>query len=990
MWLDANGTASNWSSLASFDTGYLSQSDWSGKWIGGSGNLLRKDFSLSATPTRGRVYVSGIGYYVLYINGQRVGDAYLDVGWTDYSKRALYNAYDVTSLLVNGANAIGVMQGHGWYASTEAREPNGPMSLMLQLSVNGQLVLVSDSTWSVAPGPVVYDGVYNGETYDTRLEQPGWALAGFSQGSSWTSATALTAPGGVLTYQAIPPVRELVVLSPKKITQPQEGVYVIDFGQNLSGWGRITVAGPTGSNVTLRHAEVLLPDGSGLIYTANLRSAKATDVYILNGTDTPAVYEPHFTYHGFRYIEWTASDPSLIPTMDNIVSVHAYSDVPQTGAIEFEASSNILNMIQHNILWGQASNLMSVPTDCDQRDERKGWMGDAQLSAEEAIHNYYMPAFYTNFIQVIEDEQNSAGAVADTSPWTFGGEPSDPAWGSAYPSILYWTWKYYDDIELVERHYANIKLYMEFLYSQYNKTGLANYYYTYGDWVPPPPFSMCSSHVTSSFSFLANVGQFIEMAAATGNSGDAATFTALQTKINAEFNSAFFNANYDYYDTGLQTAQALPLWLNIVPQSAQRNFTINLLNDIITTQRTHLTTGIIGTKYLMLALHNIGRDDVALQLAENFDYPSWGYMAVHPTEPATTLWELWDSPDGNPGMDSRNHIMFGSVGDWFYKALAGIDHPTSDAGFAQFNIAPSVVGDLTEVYATFAAGYGNISVGWQRTGGSMLCGSAPEGHILELDCASIGSTGVIEEITFASFGLPHGTCGAFGENEVCSAPKAQFVVESQCVGKSSCSFLAHEDVLGSAFCGTQNVFKRAHVQAKCSQAAPSGFSLQADIPVGSSANVVIPALDLSQVTVTVNGATVWTNDKFQATSGVSQGTLVGNTINFVTGSGTYEFELSGNPGTVVCANTTENNDLTIACPSGQIITQVQFASYGDPAGECGALLVGSCNAGSSKYMTEQLCLLQSSCTIDVSDATFLDPCYGTPKAYAAQVVCASI
>jgi len=272
----------------------------------------------------------------------------------------------------------------------------------------------------------------------------------------------------------------------------------------------------------------------------------------------------------------------------------------------------------------------------------------------------------------------------------------------------------------------------------------------------------------------------------------------------------------------------------------------------------------------------------------------------------------------------------------------------------------------------------------------MVCGSAAEGQVLVLDCASIGSTGVIEEISFASFGLPHGTCGAFGENALCSAPKAKFVVESQCVGKSSCSFLAHEDMLGSAMCGPTNVFKRIHVQAKCSQAAAPSFSLGASIPVGSSANVVIPALDLSQVMVTVNGATVWQNDKFQATAGITQGTLMGNAITFVAGSGNYQFQLSGTPGNIVCANTTENSQLTISCPTGQIITQVQFASFGDPYGECGNLFVGSCNAGSSKYLVEQYCLLKGSCSFAATTTNFHDPCFGTPKAIATQVVCANI
>jgi hypothetical protein len=817
----------------------------------------------------------------------------------------------------------------------------------------------------------------------------GWATPDFTTGSEWTTASIIDAPGGVLSYQNFAPVREIMEIYPKEITNPATGIYVVDFGQNFAGYCRITMRGAAGANITLRHAEVLLKDGSGQIYTANLRAAKATDVYIFKGSSTPEVYEPRFTYHGFRYVQITSSDPSVIPTLDNIVGIHIHSDVGSSGNISFTASSNILNQIQHNVLWGQASNLMSVPTDCDQRDERKGWMGDAQLSAEEALHNFYMPAFYSNFLRLIQDEQDINGTLTDTVPWTFGSRPADPAWGAAYPSILYWMWKYYDDIELVAEHYDSVKLYFTFLGNKYSQTGLKQFFYNYGDWVPPTGYPMCSSHLTSSFSYLSGLQQLIEMAEALGNSKDVQYYSGVLSNLNTEFNTAFYN-NTGTYDFGLQTAMVLPLFLGVVPPKALANVTMTLLNDIVSKHETHLTTGIIGTKYLMLVLHSMGRDDIALQLAENFDYPSWGYMAVCPQEPATTLWELWETPNGDPGMDSRNHIMFGSVSDWFYKALAGVDHGTGDAGFERFSIAPSVVGDLLAVNSSFLTGSGNITVNWQRQGGDMICASAPEGHALTLDCASIGSAGVIEEITFASFGKPRGTCGRYGEHEECHTPTSHKVVESHCVGKSSCSFLAHEDVLGTASCEA-STFKRIHVQARCSQAASPTFSLQASIPVGSSANVVLPTLGLSSVQVTVNGASVWSNNKYiSGADGISSGSLSRTNLEFVAGSGEYSFQLSGSPSSVHCFNTTEDFALTLSCPQGQVITQIQFASFGTPYGECGSLRVGSCNAGSSYYILEQACLLENSCTIDASINTFQEPCFGFPKTLATQVLCGSI
>jgi len=456
---------------------------------------------------------------------------------------------------------------------------------------------------------------------------------------------------------------------------------------------------------------------------------------------------------------------------------------------------------------------------------------------------------------------------------------------------------------------------------------------------------------------------------------------------------AFYDPQYGTYDIGVQTSYALPLFLQLVPPELVEDISITLLNNIVAVCENHLSTGIIGTKYLMLVLHSMGRDDIALQLAENLDYPSWGYMIVNPTEPATTLWELWGSPDGSPGMDSRNHIMFGSVGDWFYKALAGIDHPAGDVGYAQITIAPQVVGDLLAVDATFMTGKGNISVSWQKQGGDMICGSAPEGYVVSLDCSSIGSEGVIEEITFASYGTPRGTCGAYGYNTSCHATASKKSVEFQCLGKKSCSFLANADILGDVECGevTPLHLKKVHVQAKCSVAASTSFSLKTSIPVGSTATVTLPALDLSNVQVTINGITSWNNHKYvKGAEGVAEGFQSMTTLNFVVGSGEYHFMLTGSSAEYYCFNTTENFNLTFSCPPNTVMTQFPFASFGTPYGECGNLILGDCNAGSTKFLLDKYCLMENSCTIPITAGFFQDPCYGTPKSFASQVTCANI
>jgi len=480
---------------------------------------------------------------------------------------------------------------------------------------------------------------------------------------------------------------------------------------------------------------------------------------------------------------------------------------------------------------------------------------------------------------------------------------------------------------------------------------------------------------------------FVEIASVVEGDSFAQNYTALLEKLQQEFNTVFYDATADMYTSGLQSAQAYGLALGIVPGD-RRNFTINLLNDIVTKQHTHLTTGIIGTKYLILALHDLGLDDVALALAEQIDYPSWGYMALHPVEPATTVWELWDTPNGDPGMDSRNHIMFGSIGDWFYKALAGIEYTAYGAsGAPQLSIAPSVVGDLMGVNSGFVTGHGSVSSSWQKKGGMYVCSTAAEGHNAELSCDSIGSSGVIEEIVFASFGLPHGTCGSFGEIAECASPKAKRIVHATCIGKKSCSVRAHEDFLGKAACA-EGTFKRLHVQAKCSEAAPTTLSLQAYIPVGLVATVTLPLLDLASVVVTADSATIWQNRQFTPTDGISAGMLVRNTLAFTVGSGSYAFELKGTPGTVACGSTTEGSNTTLACPPGTVISQVTFASFGSPTGTCGKYILGTCHAGSSKWVVESQCLLKQSCEIYPNVHEFGDPCFATPKTFAAQVVCA--
>jgi alpha-L-rhamnosidase len=395
-WWDKQGTASDWSELANFHIGLLKQEEWKGKWL--TGDLLRKNFTITSEIKNAFAYISGIGYSNLYINGHKVGNEVLNPAWTTYNKRSLYSTYDVGSLLGIGENVIGIELGNGWYGHRKNTK-----RAIFQLSIvtsTGPVSIISDESWKTHSGPITYDDVYNGETYDARLEQDGWNNKNFID-KSWTQVTVVAPPGGVLSSQLMQPIRPMKEIKPIAFKSPVQGMYIVDFGQNFSGWARLRVQGPAGTKVVIRFAEVL--NKNGTIYTTNLRSAKATDTYILRGSGTTEVYEPRFTYHGFRFAEVTGYPGTF--SLDALLGVHVYSSVPSTG--NFQSSEKVLNQIQSCILWGQTSNLMGIPTDCPQRDERLGWTADAVLAAEEAVYNFDMGAFYSNFVRDIFDNQNS-------------------------------------------------------------------------------------------------------------------------------------------------------------------------------------------------------------------------------------------------------------------------------------------------------------------------------------------------------------------------------------------------------------------------------------------------------------------------------------------------------------------------------------------------------------------------------------------------------
>jgi alpha-L-rhamnosidase len=702
---DSQDRASTYSLPGRFEMGLLSRNDWQADWI--TGKELRKPFRLEGRVVRARLYVTALGYYEVRLNGERVGENVLDPAWTDFHKRALYSTYDVTSQVETGENAIAVMLGGGWATLGTGVLGGKPYytepALLLQLNVefnDGKHVSIASSgSWRTAHGPIASDSVYDGEMYDSRLETSGWDRPGFDD-SSWDGAQVVKGWSGVLSAQMMPNIRVVDSMLPVRMVNPKPGVYVYDLGQNISGWAQLRVMGPRGAGVTLRFSEVISSDGT--IITDNLREAKQRDIYILRG-EGEEIYEPHFTYHGFRYIEVTGFPGT--PGLSSIRGQVVHTSVKTIGS--FAASKPILNDIQRLIWWTQLNNLFSIPTDCDQRDEREGWMGDAQLTAEEAMMNFDMAAFYTNFVRDIHDDEGADGTLPETVPEKFGNRPADPGWGTAYPLICWYMWQQYGDRRILEDNYEGLKKYVEFLRSHAPDNVLR--FNFNGDWIATVE---TPGELISDAYYYYDVTLLTSIAGILGKTADQQTYSQLADQIKDAFNRNFFDAKTGEYGGGTQTANAMALFLGLVPERDRGRASFYLERDVLDHHNNHLTTGIIGTKYLMPALTNTGRADMAYVLAVQTTYPSWGYMLE---KGATTIWELWQDHN-RAAMDSHDHPALGSVGAWFYRALGGIDMEPESVSYRHLRIAPQMVEDLRWASSIINTMRGPVSTSWTHSG----------------------------------------------------------------------------------------------------------------------------------------------------------------------------------------------------------------------------------------------------------------------------------
>jgi alpha-L-rhamnosidase len=736
---DDRGAASPWSEPAYWETGLMGLARWKAKWIvpdlaedttrSNPAPMVRSDFALDGTVASARAYVTSHGLYTIEINGRRVGDEVLAPGWTSYDKRLQYQTYDVTELLKRGPNAVGVTLGDGWWRGRLAWEKRrntygGSLALLAQVVVRytdgREQVVTTNEGWKASTGPILASDIYNGETYDARLERAGWSQAGFAD-AGWKPVRVASFPLTNIVAPAGPPIRRIEEIKPIKVLHTPNGETVYDMGQNMVGWVRLRVTGPAGTTVKLQHAEVL--DKNGNFYTANLRTAQQTDSYTLRGGGEET-FEPHFTFHGFRFVKVDGLPGT--PTPEAITGIVVHSDMPRTGA--FASSDTMLNQLYHNIVWGQKGNFVGVPTDCPQRDERLGWTGDAQVFSRTAAFNFDVAGFFTNWLRDLAADQRQNGSLPDVIPDVLSrGRPtgtSSAGWGDATVIVPWTMYLTYGDVRLLESQYPSMRAYVEYQRKTAGDKLLWNTGWHYGDWLAFATTSADYPGATTdkdliATAFYAHSTDLLSRAArALGKTEDARAYHDLYERIRAAWTKEFVSAT-GRVGSNTQTAYALALQFNLIPDQlrpdAGRRLAANV-RDI-----GHLTTGFLGTPYLTDALTESGHLDEAYRLLMNKKYPSWLYPI---TQGATTIWERWDGekPDSSfqdVGMNSFNHYAYGAIGDWMVHTVAGLDLDERSPGYKHIVVHPQPGGGLTSARAELLTPYGGALSGWKLDGGRL-------------------------------------------------------------------------------------------------------------------------------------------------------------------------------------------------------------------------------------------------------------------------------
>jgi len=755
---DAEGKASAWSEPAMWSMGLLEPvaAGWKAQWIAGPedqtgseagpmpATMVRKSFAIGGAVKRATVYVTGLGLYELHLNGRRVGNHLLAPEFTAYDKRIQYQAFDVTDLVVTGENAVGAMLGDGWNGEyffgmpmRQAQRPFGGrrgliMRLDVELADGRTQMIVTDASWrATRNGPLCSGSLYNGEVYDARMEMPGWDRAGFDD-RLWNQAVpADYLASANLVWQRNEPIQVVQELKPVKMTEPKAGVFVFDMGQNMVGWCRVVVRGPAGTTVTLRYAEMLNDDGT--IYTANLRAARQTDTYTKR-TGDEEIYEPHFTYHGFRYVELTGLEykpwrynPSYKPQASDVVGRVFHSAAPEAG--RFQCSSDLTNQIMHMIVWVQRGNLHGIPTDCPQRDERAGWMGDIQAFSQTAMFNMDVAGFFSKWVLDVRDSQTDEGrypnfAPMDRTRWAGG----TPAWADAGTVVPWRMYQNYGDTRMLEEHYESARRWVDYVHSKnpnllWEKALGSNF----NDWLNgdtlvmegwPKTGGAVPSRVLAT-AFLAHSAEIVaKMAAVLGRPDEARKYGRLFEGIKAAFNEKYVKPD-GRIEGDTQAGYALALQFNLLPDALRPKAAKHMV-DQFARYNGHMSTGIQTSHRLMLELTRNGYNKEAYRLLNLRTCPSWGFMI---DQGATTVWERWDGyvkgrGFQDPKMNSFNHWALGSVGEWIWRCVVGISPDESNPGYKHFTIAPEPGGGLTWARGEYKSIRGAIISDWRLENGA--------------------------------------------------------------------------------------------------------------------------------------------------------------------------------------------------------------------------------------------------------------------------------
>jgi alpha-L-rhamnosidase len=730
---DGDGVESNWSSPAWFETGLLSAADWAdAKWIAhrnSSNPLLRTAFDLKKPVRSARVYASARGVYLLSINGQKVGDQYLAPGWTDYSKRIQAQTYDVTALLRSGSNVIGVALGDGWFRGKVGLGWSGVYGDTLAFIAKVHVVyedgstasFVTDDSWRSAPSPFIQADLQDGEAYDARGEPSGWDRSDFDA-STWTAATIVSNDTKQLVPQPDDPVRATETLTARTRSMPAAGEYVYDLGQNMVGVARVRLTGKQGQTARIRYAEELyrLGDRRGRLYTDNFRSAKVTDTYTF-ARDESVTYQPTFTQHGFRYIEITGLDSP--PETHDVHGVVLGSDLPHTG--DLQLSHPMLEQLVRNIRWGQRGNFVSIPTDTPARDERLGWTGDISVFAPTASRYQDTRAFLSKWMDDLRDSQRADGNIPAVVPQPRKEfDETGVGWSDAFITVPYAVWRATGDTQIVRRNWEAMRRFYRFVHDSATSDGNlleeGRSSWFSGDWLNLEKVDRLDEHrVIATAYFAENTRMMAEMAAALGQAEQAATWTTLVPKTRDAFVAAYRSPDGSIH-TGTQTAYAMALGMDLIADPQQRKQTAEKFVAKLAADNYHLKTGFLGTPWLLPALSRIGRDDLAMRLLLNEDYPSWGFEI---RMGATTMWERWNTirADGEFGpvdMNSFNHYAYGAVADWMFGHLGGVQ--IIEPGYKKSRIAPLMErSGLSHARCSLRTPYGSLASEWQATGGEL-------------------------------------------------------------------------------------------------------------------------------------------------------------------------------------------------------------------------------------------------------------------------------